>query len=97
VAHVTELVQPAGEVSSVASFATEGKTSAFVKAVKGLTDVKKTLIVAESFDEKTYLAGRNVQGVQLITADEVNIEQILHANTVVLVENSFEILAKRTA
>ena len=87
----------AGEVASVASFATEAKTKSFIAAVNEITDAKKTLIIAKSFDEKTYLAGRNVQGVQLITADEVNIEQILHANAVIVVEDSFETLSKRTA
>ena len=87
----------AGEVASVASFATEAKTKSFVAAVREITDAKKVLIVAKSFDEKTYLAGRNVQKVQLITADEVNIEQILHANAVIIVEDSFETLASRTA
>ena len=87
----------AGEVASVASFATEAKTKSFVAAVREITDAKKVLIVAKSFDEKTYLAGRNVQKVQLITADEVNIEQILHANAVIIAEDSFETLASRTA
>ena len=87
----------AGEVASVASFATEAKTKSFVAAVNEITDAKKVLIVAKSFDEKTYLAGRNVQKVQLITADEVNIEQILHANAVIIAEDSFETLASRTA
>ena len=87
----------AGEVASVASFATEAKTKSFVAAVNEITDAKKVLIVAKSFDEKTYLAGRNVEKVQLITADEVNIEQILHANAVIIAEDSFETLASRTA
>jgi len=88
----------AGEVASTATFAVaEPKTKLFVAAVQEITDAKKVLIIAQSFDEKTYLAGRNVQNVQLITADEVNIEQILHANAVIIVEDSFETIAKRTA
>ena len=88
----------AGEVASVATFAiSEPKTKAFVAAVTEITDAKKVLIIAKSFDEKTYLSGRNIQKVQLITADEVNIEQILHANAVIVVEDAFETLAKRTA
>ena len=88
----------AGEVASVATFAiAEAKTQSFIKAVREISDAKKVLIVANSFDEKTYLSGRNVQGVQLITSAEVNIEQILHANAVILVEDAFETLASRTA
>ena len=74
-----------------------GKTSDFVKAVAAITDAKKVLIIGASFDEKTYLAGRNVKAVQLETAANVNVEQILHANAVILVDDALETLAKRTA
>lgn len=85
-------------VLSVDSFQIEdGKTKTFVQAIKKMTDAKKVLVIAQSFDEKTYLAGRNVKNVLLMTAAEVNIEQILHANAVVLVENANETLANRTA
>ena len=85
-------------ILSVDSFSiADGKTKSFVSAVQGLTDARKVLIVAESFDEKTYLAGRNVQSVLLMTASEVNVEQLLHANTIILVEDSYETFARRTA
>ncbi|MBK1792694.1 50S ribosomal protein L4 [Persicirhabdus sediminis] len=88
----------ADKAVSVADFSVaDGKTKSFVAAIKALTDAKKVIVVAESFDEQTYLAGRNVQSVLLMTAAEVNIEQLLHANAVILVESSFETLAKRTA
>jgi len=88
----------AESVISVPSFAVaDGKTKSFVAAISALTDARKVLVVAESFEEKTYLAGRNVKNVLLMTASEVNIEQILHANTVILVEDSYETLARRTA
>lgn len=85
-------------VIAVPSFAVaDGKTKSFVAAIKALTDARKVLVIAESFEEKTYLAGRNVQNVLLMTASEVNIEQLLHANTVILVEDSYETFARRTA
>jgi len=85
-------------VLAVDSFSIEdGKTKSFVAAIKGLTDARKVLVVAESFTDKTYLAGRNVQSVLLMTASEVNIEQLLHANTIILVEDSYETFARRTA
>lgn len=88
----------AGCVLSVPSFSIEdGKTKSFVAAVKALTDARKVLIVAEKFEDKTYLAGRNVQNVLLITAAEMNIEQLLHADTVIVVEDAYETLARRTA
>lgn len=86
------------KVMTVPAFAVEdGKTKSFIAAVSALTDSKKVLVIAESFDEKTKLAGRNVQEVLLMTAAEVNVEQLLHAKKIVLVENSFETLASRTA
>ena len=75
----------------------DGKTKSFIKAVNELTDAKKVLIVAASFDESTYLAGRNVQEVLLMTAAEVNIEQLMNAGAVILVDNALETLASRTA
>lgn len=88
----------AGAVQSIDSFAiADGKTKSFVAAVKALTDETKVLIIAKAFDESTYLAARNVSNVLLITADEANVEQILHANSVILVDDALETLAKRTA
>ena len=88
----------AGAVHSVGSFAiADGKTKSFVAAVKALTEVTKVLIIGKSFDEPTYLAARNIGSVQLITADEANIEQILHADAVIIIDDALETLAKRTA
>lgn len=88
----------ASKVSTVSEFSVaDGKTKSFIKAVKDLTDVRKVLIVAASFDESTYLAGRNVQEVLLMTAAEVNIEQLMNADAVILVDNALETLASRTA
>ena len=87
------------KVLSVATFAVEdGKTKSFVAAVAALAPVvKKVLIIGASFDELTYRAGRNVQDVLLMTAAEVNIEQILNAKTVILLDSALETLANRTA
>ncbi len=87
----------ADAVFSVPSFeVADGKTKSFISAVKELTDAKKVLIVGQ-FSEETKRAGRNVQPVQLSSASDVNIEQLLHANAVILLEDSFETLAARTA
>lgn len=88
----------AENVIAVDSFAiADGKTKSFVSTIKGLTDGRNVLVVAEKFDDKTYLAGRNVPNVLLITAAEMNIEQLLLADTIILVEDAFETLASRTA
>lgn len=88
----------AGALKVVNSFAiSDGKTKSFVSSVSEHAEPKKVLIVAKSFDDKTYLAARNVQYTQLVTADSVNVEELLHANTVILVEDALETLAARTA
>ncbi|MDE0861775.1 MAG: 50S ribosomal protein L4 [Akkermansiaceae bacterium] len=85
-------------VISASSFEiSSGKTKDFVKAVSALTDAKKVLIVGNEFTESTLFSGRNVKLVQLERVDNVNIEQILHANVVILLDDTLETLAKRTA
>ncbi|MEM1084500.1 MAG: 50S ribosomal protein L4 [Verrucomicrobiota bacterium] len=75
----------------------DGKTKSFVAAVAAETDARKVLIVAKSFEEKTYLSARNVKSVELRTVDSVNIEEMLHADCVLIVEDALETLAARTA
>ncbi|MDO5450848.1 MAG: 50S ribosomal protein L4 [Akkermansia sp.] len=86
-----------GKVVTVPSFSVEdGKTKSFVAAVAAIAEGKKILIISESFDEKTKLAGRNVAEVQLMSAAEVNVEQLLDARKVVIVESALETIANRT-
>jgi len=88
----------AGAIHTVDSFViADGKTKSFVKAVADLTQAVKVLIVGKAFDENTYLAARNVQSVQLVTVDDVNVEQLLHANAIIVAADAFETLAKRTS
>ena len=87
-----------GSIKTLPSFSiADGKTKSFVAAVTAEVEAKKVLIVAAGFDDSTYLAARNVQWAQLVTAESVNVEELLHANSVLLVEDAFETLAKRTA
>ena len=88
----------AGTIRTVDSFAVaDGKTKSFVAAVTALTPPAKILIVSASFDDSTYLAGRNVSWVQLVTANDVNVEQLLLAKSVILVGDTLTTLANRTA
>lgn len=89
----------AGDVVSIPSFEiADGKTKSFVGEVKGLIgDAKKILVVSDEFSDRTYLSGRNVAGTLLITADELNVEQLLYHNKIIVTEGAFEILARRTA
>jgi large subunit ribosomal protein L4 len=74
----------------------DGKTKSFVSAVKGLSDAKKLLVIG-SFDENTFRSARNVQSVQLISADDVNAEQLLNYPQVLVTAAALETLARRTA
>ena len=88
----------AGNVISVPSFEiTDGKTKSFVAEIKKLSEGRSILVVAETFTDSTYLAGRNVASTLLITAAEMNIEQLLYADTIIIVEDAFESLARRTS
>ena len=87
-----------GKVLSVPSFNIgDGKTKSFVAAVKEIAgDARKVLIVAAEFDELTKRAGRNVSDVLLMSAAEVNIEHLLNASKVVIVDSALETIANRT-
>ncbi|MCX6879221.1 MAG: 50S ribosomal protein L4 [Verrucomicrobia bacterium] len=88
----------AGTISTVDSFTIpDGKTKSFVAAVSALTPPAKILMVGTSFDDSTYLAGRNVSWVQLVTASDLNVEQLLLAKSVILVGDAVTTLANRTA
>jgi large subunit ribosomal protein L4 len=88
-----------GDVAIIDAFAvSELKTKAFLSLVKEHTEeTKKVLIVADRFDEKTYKAGRNVQFVQLATADGVNTEDLLHYNKILILRGALGQIADRTA
>ena len=86
-----------GKVCTVPSFSVEdGKTKSFVAAVAEIATGKKVLIISDNCDEMTKRAGRNVAEVLLMSAAEVNVEQLLHANKVVIVESALETIANRT-
>jgi len=75
----------------------DGKTKSFIAAITGLTSLGKVLVVSNSFDEATFLAARNVSWVQLVTGDEVNVEQMLLADSIILVGDALQTLARRSA
>lgn len=86
-----------GKVATVPTFSIEdGKTKSFVSAVSSMAEGKNILIISESFDELTKRAGRNVAEVLLMSAAEVNVEQLLGARKVIIVESALETLANRT-
>ena len=87
----------AGDVLTVDSFAVkEPKTKAFVSLVKEHTDAKKVLLISDAFDENTYRAARNVKPVLLVTATDVNTEQLLAFDKIIVTGNALAQLAERT-
>lgn len=88
----------AGAVHRSASLEiSSGKTSDFVKSIEGLTDSKKVLVIGGSFTDETYRAGRNVKWTLLQTSENVNVEEILYADTIILLDDALQTLASRTA
>ncbi len=86
------------KVKVVESFnISDGKTKSFIAAINAITTPGKILVIANSFEESTYLAARNVAWTELVTAREVNVEQLLLAKTVVLVGDALQTLALRSA
>jgi large subunit ribosomal protein L4 len=87
----------AGDVLTVDGFqVAEPKTKSFVALLKKATDVEKVLIVADKFDENTYKAARNVQWASLVTATDVNTEQVLNCKKLIVTSGALAKLAERT-
>ncbi len=87
----------AGDVVIADSFAVDQpKTKEFVKLLATYSDAKTTLIIAKAFDHNTFLAARNVQSAQLITADSVNTEQLLSYRKIVITADAIAEIARRT-
>jgi large subunit ribosomal protein L4 len=83
---------------TVPSFAVaDGKTKSFIAAVDALSTAKKILIVGQTFDELTFRSARNVQNVQLVSADDVNAEHLLLYPQVIVTTEALETIARRTA
>lgn len=86
-----------GAISTIPGLSVaDGKTKSFVSTVKGLSDAKKLLVIG-SFDENTFRSARNIQSVQLISADDVNAEQLLNYPQVLVTTEALSTLARRTA
>lgn len=89
----------AGDVLLVEDFAVkEAKTKQFLALVaETASNVRKTLIVGAAFDEKTYLAARNVKNTLLARAADVNTEQLLAFDKVIVTKEALSTLSERLA
>ena len=69
------------------------KTKEIVKMGDNLNiSNKKSLIVLPEQNKNIYLSSRNVQGVEVVTAGELNTYRIMKASTLVLVESAVDVL-----
>jgi large subunit ribosomal protein L4 len=88
----------AGDVFVVDGFSVaEPKTKQFVSLVKATAAEEKVLVIAAAFDENTYKAARNVKPTQLVTAREVNTEQLLAYRKIIVTNDALPQLAERTS
>ena len=69
------------------------KTKEFVKIAKNLeTEGKKLLLVLATRDNNVNLSARNIPNVQIITAKDINTYAIMHANAILLTEDSLAVI-----
>ena len=62
----------AGKIVTLDSFSVaDGKTKSFVAALDAIAPLGKILVIGNSFDDNTYLAGRNVAYAQLVTGSDL--------------------------
>ena len=89
----------AGDVLLVEDFkVNEPKTKQFLTLIADTAEnTRKMLIVAVGFDEKTYLAARNVRDTLLARAAEVNTEQLLAFDKVIVTRDALATLSGRLA
>ena len=69
------------------------KTKEFIKIGDNLkiTD-KKSIFVLSEQNKNIYLSSRNLQGVEVITASELNTYRIMKASTIILAESAVDVL-----
>jgi large subunit ribosomal protein L4 len=87
-----------GDVLTIDSFEVpDGRTQSFITALRAVTESPRVLIIGGRFEDKTFLAARNVQDSLLISAHEVNVEQLLYFDRLVVTREALDVLAQRTA
>jgi len=71
------------------------KTKDFVTMVKSLNVVnKKLLIILPEQNKNVYLSARNIKGVEIVTASELNTYSILNASVLLIMESAIEGIEK---
>lgn len=69
------------------------KTKNYIDLMKNLNLLdKKTLLVLGELNKNVYLSSRNLQGVKVVNASDLNTYDIMNAQTVILAESSIKVL-----
>jgi len=85
-----------GDVLVVDSFAVaDPKTKTFLALLASLTPETQTLVIADDFDDNTYLAARNVATALLLRAGETSTEHLLQFRKIVVTNGALTQLAQR--
>lgn len=67
------------------------KTKSYLALLSSLSlGDKKTLLVLAGANKNVVLAGRNIQNTKVISADQLNTYDVMHADSVIFVESSVE-------
>jgi len=86
----------AGDVQVLADFKLDSpKTKSFIAVLSKLDAKGTTLLVDATIDNNVRLASRNVEGVEVTTADNLNTYQVLRPNKLLLTKSAFEKLEAR--
>jgi large subunit ribosomal protein L4 len=71
----------------------EPKTKNYLSLLSGLNFTNnKTLLVLADYNENIYKSGRNLPKAKVMAAKDLNTYDILHADKVIFVENSVEVI-----
>lgn len=64
------------------------KTKEMVQVLKGLNLDRKTLVVTDGYEENVVKSGRNIPGVKFVTADGINVLDVLKHDKLVITKDA---------
>ncbi len=73
----------------------EAKTKAFIELMKNLKIEGKALFLVDAVDLNVKLSARNIDGVEVAAAKDVNVYSLLRYATVVVTKAGMDVIAKR--
>lgn len=72
------------------------KTKEFIQVLSNLSlDVDKALFILGAANDNLHLSSRNIPNAKVVTVDEINTYDLIHADCLVFFENSIESLSNR--